>query len=148
MTGQDDRQLTIQPESPLNPVTMVFAEREVVVYSIFDNELDSLSSPFNSTNLAFFGIAAGAGVTLLATLLAVDTISDKLFATFVAATIVAGFFAAFFGIQAFRDWRESSKAVTRIKERQGRAASVRASVPHTDRTVEDAQATQAHEPEG
>jgi hypothetical protein len=116
MQEEPERPMVIRSETSQAPVTISFVPRVLEMYSITEPELDAVSSPFNSVNLAFFGLSFGAALAVLVTLFTVD-IDGKPFGAFVAAAIVSVMAVLYFGIQAARDHYRSAQMTDRIKRR-------------------------------
>ena len=68
-----------------------------------------LTAGYNSVSLALFGIAVGILASSVLTLVSVPFTDAKVFAMFVALGVTSAFFTLFFGIAAWREWREGRR---------------------------------------
>ena len=90
------------------------------MYYASESELNDLAKSGNSLNWIFFGLCAGGLLSLMGVLLSTEITSPKMYATFIAVTIVLGLGTLFFGVNGYRDYREIQKTLTRIKSNEPR----------------------------
>ncbi|HTX76972.1 MAG TPA: hypothetical protein VMD29_12260 [Terracidiphilus sp.] len=83
--------------------------------SISDSELDTLVSLGSSIDLTFFGITAGAFVSLIITVFTVSIPAAREFAAFIGATILTAILALFFGIRGVKAYSEGQKLLKTIR---------------------------------
>jgi hypothetical protein len=107
----------IQPETADSRVTISYQRRNVTMYYVQDQELDTIGTASSESSLymGFGGITGGGAVTALATLLTVDITNPNIFASFVAGFLVTFLLTLFLGIKAYQSTRESKKHIERIK---------------------------------
>lgn len=111
--------IELVPETPSHPVSIPvsfrFAEREITMFSITEQELDSFMAGYTSLNSVLFGVAAGALISLIAALATISITNVYTYATFVAGGIVAGVFTVFFGGRMVLDQRAAGQQKQQIK---------------------------------
>jgi hypothetical protein len=94
---------------------------ELDVFEVSSEELDQLERAglqgAESFGFLIFGFSVG--ISLTATLTTVDIHSDRIFESFLIATIIAYVVAAFFGIRWFLERRSSKTVAQRIRSRIG-----------------------------
>src|SRR4051794_20016417 len=101
-------------QSPV-PLTVDYAHRRVLMYYASESELNELAKSGNSLNWVFFGLCAGGLSSFASVLLSTDIRDPKAYATFIAATIVLGLGALFFGVNGYRDYADIKLTLARIK---------------------------------
>jgi hypothetical protein len=108
---------------PSGSVAVVPISRVIEMYSLSEHELDQLGRASSSLgiHLVFFGIAFGASLAFLISLLA-QQLTTKAFAL-VWALFVLTVAAVYFGIQAIRYYRDARQGVRVIKEQSVRQAA-------------------------
>ncbi len=85
------------------------------MYRLFDTELDSLGKAQNSIHLAFFTLSIGIVIGLGITLLTVDILDPKKYATFMALLAVFILASIYFGIMFSRDYKACKNQIDRIR---------------------------------
>lgn len=103
------------PFTPKDLTVISYRRRTLEMYPILDQELRTLVSGYTSVYLALFGIAFGAFVTLLITLLTV-TLQEAVHRFFQDATLITALFSVILGIMAGRDWWRSSEEMKKLKK--------------------------------
>ncbi len=108
----------IEPETPESPVTISFKRRNVDMYYVFAQELETLgsSSLQGSLHIALFGIGFGAAVSLWVTVATVAITNPFIYATFFAVASVFSLLTLYFGIRSVIDLINARKQVKLIKE--------------------------------
>lgn len=108
----------IQPETSASPVTVRLMPRDVQMYPVLNQELDSLGSANikASLHIGFFGAAISAAITCGVTLTTVAITSPFIYAAYWAALLVSAPAAVYFLISSVVYMRNASKEVKRIKE--------------------------------
>ncbi len=89
------------------------------MYNINEHELENIASGSSQINVGFLGIAVGAFVALLITVVTVD-LNDRMFPVFVAITVLSGVASVYFGLKTKGDLDENSRRLAIIKERRRR----------------------------
>lgn len=104
-------------------VTIVPVSRVIEMYSVSAYELDQIgrASASLTVHLIFFGIAFGASLAFLLSLLAQE-LNNRTFAI-IWAMFVLTLAAAYFGTQASRNYRDAGQAVRTIKRESTRPSS-------------------------
>jgi hypothetical protein len=94
---------------------------ELDVYEVSSEELDQLERAALGGAEAFgfliFGFSVGISLTVILTTL--DIRSDRVFESFLIATIIAYLVGVFFGIRWVLEWRSSKAVAQRIRSRIG-----------------------------
>lgn len=87
------------------------------MYYIFEQELEAIGSANSQSaiNLAFFGVALGAAISLWITLLTVEMKNPSVNAALCACGLVATVSAFYFGVRAFFDFRAAQRQVNAIR---------------------------------
>jgi hypothetical protein len=105
----------IRPASP-SDVTIDAVPRSVKMFHLFESELDSLSSPSASIHLTFFGVTAGAAITLGAAL-ETGSIPAAKIAVFSVGLWVAMLMTAYFLVRGVVDYAKARRVLKEIKKR-------------------------------
>jgi hypothetical protein len=124
---QADGELSSQPyghaaeSTPAGEVTIVPVSRTIAMYSISENELDQIgrASGALAVHLIFFGIAFGAASAFLLSLLAQE-LSNKTIA-FIWGLFALTLATVYFGIQAVRNFHDTSRSVRTVKKESMRS---------------------------
>src|SRR6266853_5366927 len=97
-----------QPQPP-GAVEIVTHGRKLHMFSVTEPELDSLrESGLSATvDVSLFALCAGILVTLIVTLSTVEIKDAKIFAAYIAATIVSAIFSVWFGARSVIAWRNA-----------------------------------------
>jgi hypothetical protein len=114
--GRAEIHRQLQPESKEFPVVVLYAPRRVIIYPVFDHELDAIGSSQNSAHVGFFGVAFGGVMTLAITLLTVTIENANTRAAFWACLVACAILSAYFGLRAYFDWKKSQAQVRTIKK--------------------------------
>lgn len=115
MSQERQRRAIVQAESP---IALVFhVPREIRMYSVTNQELETLVSANTSVHLTFLGVAIGLFVAVLVTLLTVP-LSDKMFAVFIALIAVGGGSIVYFGWRAYGDYTATRSRLDEIRGRK------------------------------
>lgn len=85
------------------------------MHSVTTGELDMVASLSNSVHLAFFGLSAGAVITLGVTLVTVPMATPIMAAGFISATIVSSISTLFFGVMARISHKDARRKIEDIK---------------------------------
>jgi len=104
----------ISPAIPAD-VQVIEHGRDIHMYKVTDEELDTLARGHHSLNLFFFSLCIGALMILFVTLLTI-TLTDRIFATFIALTCVLGILGTYFGIKACIERRAINQGIKQIRE--------------------------------
>ncbi len=106
--------------APVGEVTVVPVSRVIEMYSVSEHELDQIGRASGSlaVHLVFFGIAFGAALAFLISLLTQD-LSNKQIAL-VWALFALTLSAVYFGIQATRHFHDAGRGVRTIKKQSAR----------------------------
>ncbi|HLW48411.1 MAG TPA: hypothetical protein VKW09_11660 [bacterium] len=109
--------------TPHGSVAIVPLSRVIEMYSLSEQELEQIGRASSSLgiHLVFFGIAFGASLAFLISLLAQE-LTTKAFAL-VWALFVLSLAAVYFGIQATRFYRDARHGVRVIKEQSARTSA-------------------------
>jgi hypothetical protein len=104
-------------------VSIVPISRVIEMYSLSEHELDQIGRASSSLgiHLVFFGIAFGASIAFLISLLAQE-LTTRAFAL-VWALFVLTLAAVYFGIQATRFYRDARQGVRAIKDQSVRPSA-------------------------
>jgi hypothetical protein len=102
-------------ESFQNPVTFHYAHRDLTLHFVTEQELDAVASLSNSVHLTFLGVSFGALITLAITLSTVTISDSKVFAAFVACTVLSAASTLYFGIRAWISYREARRKLRELK---------------------------------
>jgi hypothetical protein len=89
--------------------------RDIHMYRITDMELNALKSGQYSLNLSFFSLCIGAFIAFVIAL-CTATMSDKIFAVFVALTVLVMILAIYFGLKALGERRQLNSHIEQIRE--------------------------------
>jgi len=89
-------------------VKVAYRRRTFECYPVLGHELRTLISGYTSVYLALFGMAFGAFVTLLVTVLTVQ-LEASTHRFFMDATLITLCFAVLLGVMSGRDWWRSSR---------------------------------------
>lgn len=94
---------------------------ELDVYEVSSEELDQLERAglHGAESFGFLIFGFSVGISLTVTLATVDIHSDRLFESFLIATIIAYVVGAFFGIRWILERRSSKAVAQRIRSRIG-----------------------------
>ncbi|HEV2358519.1 MAG TPA: hypothetical protein VGZ23_13065 [bacterium] len=114
----------LAPEhTSVGEVTIVPVSRVIEMYSVSEQELDQISRAAGSVavHLVFFGIAFGAALAFLISLLTQE-LSNKTVAL-VWALFALTLAAVYFGIQATRSYHDAGRGVRTIKKESVRSSS-------------------------
>ena len=103
------------------PLTVNYAPRRVLMYYASESELNELAKSGNSLNWIFFGLCAGGLLSFASVLLSTDITNPKMYATFIAVTIVLSIGTLFFGVNGFRDYGEIQRTLARLKSTETRS---------------------------
>jgi hypothetical protein len=95
-------------------LTIDYAPRRLRMVTLSETELETIASPSASIHFGFFGVAFGAVVSLLITVSTVDIASPKMFAAFIAGTVLSGLATLYFGVRAILDYSANDKRVKRL----------------------------------
>lgn len=85
------------------------------MYPVLHQGLRTLVSGYTSVYLALFGMALGAFVTLLTTLLTVP-LQEAVHRFFQDATLIAAGFTMLLGVMAGRDWWKSNEEMKKLQK--------------------------------
>jgi len=111
---------------------------ELDVYEVSNEELEQLERAGLRGAEAFgflvFGLSVGISFTV--TLITVDVKSDRVFESFLIATIIAYVVGVFFGIRWFLERRSAKTVAQRIRGRVGPIGDDEAGIEPTDAAVE------------
>jgi hypothetical protein len=109
-------QFTASPQ----PLTIDYAQRSIVMYHLSGLELDGIAGGGNPLHPTFFGVSAGALISLSAVIFSTPIAEPKAYATFVALDIAALVGAIVFGINFVNDCVAVKRRLKEIKSgRQG-----------------------------
>jgi hypothetical protein len=86
------------------------------MHPISEDELESIAQSGNALNLTFFGIAGGAFITLLATIITVTFGNPWTHASFVMLTWLSGLSTAFFTVRVIQDKRELNAKLNKFRK--------------------------------
>ena len=107
-----------QPQPTLAGQIQIVSEPRVLrMFHVTEQELDSLSEKGAGIHLGLFGVAFGALLVALVTIVTVK-LNDRAFAAFVAVAIVSGVLSLYFATMAARNVYYASREKRRIKQRQ------------------------------
>jgi len=109
----------IRTESANDPLTVELHSRRLIGYPVTNAELEMLASGGGSLNAGFFGTCIGAGISLVSTLVSAK-LSDRLFAVYVASTLVAFAGTVLFGVRTVFDRLRAKRLLTEIRENPSR----------------------------
>lgn len=87
------------------------------MFNLSEAELDGLVTSDPSLHFGFLGLAGGALIAFVITLLTVQ-LGDRLFATFVALTTVSAIATLYFGLRSHKASKASQQRINRIKARR------------------------------
>ena len=102
------------PFTPKDLTTISYCRRTLEMYPVLDQELQTLVSGYTSIYLALFGMAFGAFLTLLTSVLTVQ-LQEVEHRFFKDATLIMGIFTVILGFMAGRDWWRSSEQMKKLK---------------------------------
>jgi hypothetical protein len=108
--------MIIEPETPVIPVTVEQVPRTLRMYSLGEHELDMLTGNYSSIWALGFGAAFSVLLISVVTVVTVK-LSDRAFASFMAALIVSGVLSAIFLLATLVEYRRVSVRVSSIKTR-------------------------------
>jgi hypothetical protein len=104
-------------------VNVVTQSRDIRMFRLTEQELDSLCTAGNYKNLdmTLFALCGGVCVTLGATIMTVDLKTQLLIGAFTGALIAFGVGTLFFGVRAYLAWQDAKTNLNRIKQAGGPA---------------------------
>lgn len=110
--------IPFEHSTAISGVQIIIHQRKIHMHTLTDPELNSLQeSGLSATvDLALFALSVGILVSAVITLSTVDISNPKIYATYVAASIVTGLLSLWFGIRAFIGIKN---ARTKLKEIKG-----------------------------
>lgn len=97
-------------------VLCIVTPRVLVMHTLSEMELDSITSWGNSIWLACFGITFGAFICLITTIFTVEIADVWKHATFVVMCWATGFASVLFAILAFIEYRKISRRLKQLKK--------------------------------
>ena len=98
----------IEPAKP-GQTNIISHIRDIHTYPVTDSEIDDLCSGYMSVDFGFFTLSIGVFISFIVTLVTTQ-MSDRVFATFVAITVIAFVGIIVFGIK-------TRNMVHRVKQR-------------------------------
>ncbi|HEV2911901.1 MAG TPA: hypothetical protein VGX92_01175 [Pyrinomonadaceae bacterium] len=107
-----------QHETRESRVTINYRPRDVTMYYISDQELETIGTASNdfSLQLGFFGAALGVAVTCVGVLSTVEISNPRIYAAYWAVLVVAIPATVFFFIRAVLAYRKSRQQIRAIRE--------------------------------
>lgn len=96
-------------------VMISYRRRTLEMYPVLHQELETLVSGYTSAYLALFGIAFGAFLTLLVTVMTLS-LSDAMHRFFMDATLITALFSVVLGVMAARDWWKSRDVMKKMRK--------------------------------
>jgi len=108
------KRLFIYQERRPNPLKIILVPRVILYYPISSPELKMLASVHTSASLTLSGVAFGAFVSFLITLLTVR-LDNRAFATFLSLFVVSCVLLLYFAANAYRDLRAAEKVIREIR---------------------------------
>jgi hypothetical protein len=108
----------IQAETGDSRVTINYKPRNVTMYYVSDQELETIGTASNdfSLQLGFFGAALGIAVACIATLSTVDILNPRIYAAYWAVLVVSIPACVFFFIRSILAYRKSRQQIRAIRE--------------------------------
>lgn len=105
------------PAVPSQTVTVVARHRQLNVYSVTEDELESLytAGNYKTLDISLFSLSFGVFVTVLITMATVDIGDAKIYAVFWASMIVSAIASIFFFFRAVFAWRSAKRVLKEIK---------------------------------
>src|SRR5579862_3188078 len=118
-----DRRSSDQPPIPFTPgnvahgVTVVTHERELHMYRLTAGEIDTIceAGNYKALDLGLFSICIAVFVTLLVTLLTVDTLTQSVQRSFVSVTYISAIGSIYFGARFVIAWVKAKRTLRKIK---------------------------------
>jgi hypothetical protein len=116
----------LQPGNTEYPLTTTFWGSDIDVYQVLGSDLKRIKESATSSGLylTFFGIAIGAVVSFGLVLATVEITDPRYFGAFVALFALSVGAAAFLGIKARIDYRETRHGLNAIKDRSRKLGTV------------------------
>ena len=107
-------------QAPVGEVTVVPVSRVIEMYSVSEHELDQIGRASGSlaVHLVFFGIAFGAALAFLISLLTQDLTNKQI--ALIWALFALTLSAVYFGTQATRHFYDAGRGVRTIKRQSAR----------------------------
>lgn len=115
----DEEPLPVEVESASSPITVVRVPRVVPFHSLTESGIEALFESGTSLHMAFLGMAAGAFVSVIASLVSAN-MSDRVLASFIAGLILTGVLVVYFSVRAGLDYRHARRRVRTIIDRRER----------------------------
>lgn len=104
----------ILPSIP-SDVQVIEHGRDIHMYRLTDEELDTLAMSYHSLNLFFFSLCIGALFVLVVTLVTIN-LPDRTFAVFIALACVAFLLGIYFGAKVCMEKIGIKRNITKIRE--------------------------------
>lgn len=113
--------VTLEPSDRSPSVTVVYQPREIRMFHVSAEELETFASGNSSVHLTFFGLCFGSAITLTATWVSVK-LSANTHLVFFLGSVLLGVLSLYFAVRAIADWRTSRRLIDEIKKNRVAAA--------------------------